>query len=157
MLVRILTEPRNALVPQFQMLFGMDKVELSFAEDAYKAIAKQAIEKKTGARGLRSIMVRPTTPQALLDDSRLTIQYLGLRARMGSSNRGRLFRDNFEPPFLCSSVYFTFRWDSKHVNSGVVIRYVIYAFSTVKSFNFGPHAILDHFFRTLARNASYTK
>ena len=57
MLVRILTEPRNALVPQYQMLFGMDKVELSFSADALKAIAKQAQEKKTGARGLRAIMV----------------------------------------------------------------------------------------------------
>ncbi|CAG0914117.1 unnamed protein product [Notodromas monacha] len=56
MLVRILTEPRNALVPQYQMLLGMDKVELSFSSDAMDAIARLAIEKKTGARGLRSIM-----------------------------------------------------------------------------------------------------
>jgi ATP-dependent Clp protease ATP-binding subunit ClpX len=56
MLVRILTEPRNALVPQYQMLLGMDKVQLSFSQGALKAIAKQAMEKKTGARGLRAIM-----------------------------------------------------------------------------------------------------
>lgn len=56
MLVRILTEPRNALVPQYQMLFGMDKVELVFSPEALRAIAKQAMEKKTGARGLRAIM-----------------------------------------------------------------------------------------------------
>lgn len=55
-LVRILTEPRNALVPQFQMLFGMDKVELTFSPEALRAISKQAMEKKTGARGLRAIM-----------------------------------------------------------------------------------------------------
>jgi len=56
MLVRILTEPKNALVPQYQMLFGMDKVELSFTKDALLEIAKMAISKKTGARGLRAIM-----------------------------------------------------------------------------------------------------
>jgi len=56
MLVRILTEPKNALVPQYQMLFGMDKVELNFTKDALMEISKMAISKKTGARGLRAIM-----------------------------------------------------------------------------------------------------
>lgn len=56
MLVKILTEPRNALVPQYQMLFGMDKVKLSFSPEALRAISKQAMEKKTGARGLRAIL-----------------------------------------------------------------------------------------------------
>merc|ERR1739844_562841 len=56
MLVRILTEPKNALVPQYQMLFGMDKVELNFTPGALKLIAKSAISKKTGARGLRAIL-----------------------------------------------------------------------------------------------------
>ncbi|XP_078539217.1 ATP-dependent clpX-like chaperone, mitochondrial isoform X2 [Lissotriton helveticus] len=55
-LVRILTEPRNAVVPQYQALFSMDKCELSITEDALKAIARLALERKTGARGLRSIM-----------------------------------------------------------------------------------------------------
>ncbi|GIY01751.1 ATP-dependent Clp protease ATP-binding subunit clpX-like, mitochondrial [Caerostris extrusa] len=56
MLVQILTEPKNALVPQFKMLFTMDKVELAFTEDALKSIAHSAMERKTGARGLRAIM-----------------------------------------------------------------------------------------------------
>lgn len=56
MLVRILTEPKNALVPQYQMLLGMDKVELTFTPGALKAIALKAINKKTGARGLRAIL-----------------------------------------------------------------------------------------------------
>jgi len=56
MLVRILTEPKNALVPQYQMLFGMDKVELKFTNEALAAISRMAIQKKTGARGLRAIM-----------------------------------------------------------------------------------------------------
>ncbi|SOC02672.1 ATP-dependent Clp protease ATP-binding subunit ClpX [Ureibacillus xyleni] len=55
-LVRILTEPKNALVKQYQKMLELDKVELEFEEDALKAIAKEAIERKTGARGLRSII-----------------------------------------------------------------------------------------------------
>lgn len=55
-LVRILKEPKNALVKQYQRLFEMDDVELEVAEDAVEAIAKLALERKTGARGLRSIM-----------------------------------------------------------------------------------------------------
>ena len=57
-LVRILTEPKNALIKQYQKLFEMDEVELIFEEDAVKRIAKQAMERKTGARGLRSIIER---------------------------------------------------------------------------------------------------
>ncbi|MCB9742215.1 MAG: ATP-dependent Clp protease ATP-binding subunit ClpX [Alphaproteobacteria bacterium] len=55
-LVRILTEPRNALVKQYKKLFEMEGVELKFTEEALQAIAKQALERKTGARGLRAIM-----------------------------------------------------------------------------------------------------
>lgn len=55
-LVRILTEPRNALVKQYQTLLSYDGVELEFDEDALQAIANKAIKRKTGARGLRSII-----------------------------------------------------------------------------------------------------
>ena len=55
-LVRILTEPRNALVKQYQRLFELDDVELEFTDDALEAIADQAILRGTGARGLRAIM-----------------------------------------------------------------------------------------------------
>ncbi len=55
-LVTILTEPKNALVKQYQRLFELESTKLTFTEDALKAIAKRAIERKTGARGLRSIM-----------------------------------------------------------------------------------------------------
>lgn len=61
-LINILTEPKNALTKQFQALFAMENVTLTFEPDALKAIAKQAIKRKTGARGLRSIVER-----ALLD------------------------------------------------------------------------------------------
>ncbi|WP_152654774.1 ATP-dependent protease ATP-binding subunit ClpX [Oceanobacillus sp. CFH 90083] len=55
-LIEILTKPKNALVKQYQKLFEIDNVELEFEEDALTEIAKKAIERKTGARGLRSII-----------------------------------------------------------------------------------------------------
>jgi len=55
-LVKVVSEPRNALVRQYQKLFEMENAELEFTEDAVRAIAKKAHEKKTGARGLRSII-----------------------------------------------------------------------------------------------------
>ena len=55
-LQRILTEPKNALVKQYQRFFAMDGVELVFTDDALKAIAQQAISHKTGARGLRTVL-----------------------------------------------------------------------------------------------------
>ena len=61
-LVRILTEPRNALEKQYKELFAMENVDLEFDEEALRAIAKKAIERKTGARGLRSII-----EEAMLD------------------------------------------------------------------------------------------
>lgn len=55
-LIQILTEPRNALVKQYQRLFEMEGVKLTFTAEALSAIARKAIQRKTGARGLRSIM-----------------------------------------------------------------------------------------------------
>jgi ATP-dependent Clp protease ATP-binding subunit ClpX len=55
-LITILTEPKNALVKQYQRMFEMENVKLSFPNDALSAIAKKAISRKTGARGLRSIL-----------------------------------------------------------------------------------------------------
>ena len=61
-LIKILTEPKNALVKQYQKLFDMEGVQLEIKPKALQAIAQKAMERKTGARGLRSIMER-----ALLD------------------------------------------------------------------------------------------
>jgi ATP-dependent Clp protease ATP-binding subunit ClpX len=55
-LVQILTEPKNALVKQYQRLFEMEDVSLTFTQDALRAVARRAISRKTGARGLRSIL-----------------------------------------------------------------------------------------------------
>ncbi|HHW17805.1 MAG TPA: ATP-dependent Clp protease ATP-binding subunit ClpX [Firmicutes bacterium] len=64
-LVRILVEPKNALIKQYQKMFAMDGVTLEFEEDAIRAIAKEAIRRNTGARGLR----------AVLEDRMLEIMY----------------------------------------------------------------------------------
>ncbi len=61
-LVRILTEPKNALVKQYQKMFEMEKVKLSFTKDSLKAIAREAMRRNSGARGLRAIM-----EEAMLD------------------------------------------------------------------------------------------
>ncbi len=55
-MVRILTEPKNSLIKQYQKLFSIDEVELNFEEEALLAIAKKSIKRKTGARGLRAIL-----------------------------------------------------------------------------------------------------
>ena len=60
-LIRILSEPKNALIRQYQKLLGMDNVELVFEEKAVGAIAKKAIERNTGARGLRAIIEKIMT------------------------------------------------------------------------------------------------
>jgi len=55
-LIEILTQPKNALTKQYQQLFEIEDVELDFREDALRAVARKAMERKSGARGLRSIM-----------------------------------------------------------------------------------------------------
>jgi len=55
-LIQILREPKNALVKQYQRLFEMERVNLKFTDGALVAIAKETLERKTGARGLRSIL-----------------------------------------------------------------------------------------------------
>jgi len=64
-LVRILTEPKNALIKQYQQMFLMDKVVLEFEDEAIRAVAREASKRKTGARGLR----------AVLEDKMLEIMY----------------------------------------------------------------------------------
>jgi ATP-dependent Clp protease ATP-binding subunit ClpX len=61
-LIQILTEPKNALIKQYQRMFSMEGVELEVRDEALHAISRRALARKTGARGLRSIL-----EQALLD------------------------------------------------------------------------------------------
>ncbi len=62
MMIKILTEPKNAIVKQFKKLLALDNVELTFTEDALEAAAEKALSYNTGARGLRTII-----EQVLLD------------------------------------------------------------------------------------------
>jgi ATP-dependent Clp protease ATP-binding subunit ClpX len=55
-LMRILTEPKNALVKQYQKLFDYENCELAFTDDGLRAVAELALERETGARGLRAVM-----------------------------------------------------------------------------------------------------
>jgi ATP-dependent Clp protease ATP-binding subunit ClpX len=55
-LIEILVKPKNALTKQYQKLFGFENVELKFTDEALKAIAQEALRRKTGARGLRSVI-----------------------------------------------------------------------------------------------------
>ena len=73
-LVRILKEPKNALVKQYKELFSMDNVALEFEDDALKAIARETMEKKTGARGLRGVMEDVLQPIMFEGPSDYTIE-----------------------------------------------------------------------------------
>jgi ATP-dependent Clp protease ATP-binding subunit ClpX len=75
-LIRILTEPKNALVKQFTRLFEMDNVKLTFSTDAFEFIVDKAIEFKTGARGLRSIL------EAILTDAMFDIPSQGKHSEL---------------------------------------------------------------------------
>ncbi len=66
-LVRILKEPKNAILKQYKALFSLDEVELEFTDDAIKLVAKKSFERKTGARGLRSIL------ESVMNDVMFTI------------------------------------------------------------------------------------
>ena len=61
-LVRVLKEPKNSIVKQYQALFKMDNVDLDFTDDALRMVARKTIERKSGARGLRSVMENMLIP-----------------------------------------------------------------------------------------------
>ena len=73
-LVRILKEPRNSLVKQYQALMDMDGVELEFEEEALQEVAKVAMDRKTGARGLRSVIEKTMNDVMYESPSDKTIQ-----------------------------------------------------------------------------------
>ena len=90
-LVRILTEPRNALVKQYQKLFELEGVKLKFTKDSLKAVAKESLDRKSGARGLR----------AILETVMLDIMYdLPSRSGVGECIIGEEVILNNEPPLL---------------------------------------------------------
>ena len=80
-LIQILTKPKNALIKQYQALFGLEKVELDFTPEALKAMAKKALERKTGARGLRSIV------ESVLLDTMMIYRLLRIYKKLSLMNR----------------------------------------------------------------------
>lgn len=95
-LVRVLTEPKNSLVKQYKELFRMDGVELTFREDALDAIAEQALDRGTGARGLRAIMEEVLVPVMfeLPDDDTVTEVVVTAEAVRGETGP-ELIRDSY--------------------------------------------------------------
>ena len=79
-LVRILCEPKNAILKQYKRLFEMDHVELDFTPEALRAVADKALERRTGARGLRSIMEETLTPLMYEVPSDYTIEKITITA-----------------------------------------------------------------------------
>ncbi|WP_369297665.1 ATP-dependent Clp protease ATP-binding subunit ClpX [uncultured Neglectibacter sp.] len=81
-LVRILKEPKNSLVAQYKKLFDLDKVDLEFTDDALNAIAKKTLERKTGARGLKSIMEGVLMPTMYRVPSDYTVEKVVITREM---------------------------------------------------------------------------
>ena len=81
-LVRILREPKNSLLKQYQKLFDLDKVDLEFTEEALRSVARQTLERKTGARGLRSILEGVLMPMMYKVPSDYTIEKVKITKQM---------------------------------------------------------------------------
>ncbi len=93
-LIKILTEPKNSIIKQYQRLFALDNVELIFEESALKTIAQKAIERNTGARGLRSIMEDTLKTLMYEVPSDHTIEKVTITAdTIENNNNAKLTRD----------------------------------------------------------------
>ncbi len=104
-LVRILTEPKNSLIKQYKKLFALDKVDLEFKDSALKAVAKKAIERNIGARGLRSI-IEETLQKVMFDvPSDHTIEKVVVDGDVikGKSKPEFLYDENREPVVISIS------------------------------------------------------
>ena len=98
-IILTLTEPKNALMKQYQALLDMDGVKLEFTEDALKEIAHMAVERKTGARGLRSIMeaIMMDVMYEIPSDSTIGICTITKDVVDGASEPELVYRDNTVP------------------------------------------------------------
>ena len=97
-LVRILTEPRNALVRQYKAMFALDDVELVFTDEALQMAAELAIERDTGARGLRSIIERQLLDVMFEIPSRDDIRKVVINAEaLVGDNRPLIMSENETP------------------------------------------------------------
>ncbi len=96
-LVRILTEPKNALTKQYQALLAMDNVELQFQPKALEAIAKKAVERQIGARGLRAVMEETMTKIMYAIPSDLSIQKVVITPDAIEGKEPKILRDKAKP------------------------------------------------------------
>jgi len=96
-LVRILTEPKNALTKQYQALLAMDNVELQFQPKALEAVAKKAVERRIGARGLRAVMEETMTKIMYVIPSDLTIQKVVITPDAVEGKEPKILRDKAKP------------------------------------------------------------
>ncbi len=104
-LIRILTEPKNSLIKQYKKLFELDKVELEFKDSALEAVAKKAIERNIGARGLRSI-IEETLQKVMFDvPSDHTIEKVVIDGDviLGKNKPEFLYNENREPVMISIS------------------------------------------------------
>ncbi len=101
-LVRILTEPKNAIVKQYQTMLGFDNVDLEFTQDALEAVADKAIEMNIGARGLRSIMESIMTDIMYSVPSDETIEKIVINAACvnGTEKPDIIHRDSLQSPAI---------------------------------------------------------
>lgn len=96
-LVRILREPKNALVKQYQTLLALDGVELEIAEDALNAIAQKALDRQIGARGLRAVMEKVMTDIMFRIPSDLSIHKVIITAETIDGAAPEILRDEANP------------------------------------------------------------
>ena len=96
-LVRILLEPKNALVKQYEALLAMDHVALEITPDALEAVAEKAIERQIGARGLRAVMEQTMMKVMFAIPSDLTIKKVIIDAECINGGMPKLQRDKINP------------------------------------------------------------
>ncbi len=96
-LVRILREPKNALVKQYQKLFELDNVELEITDDALESIAQKALDRQIGARGLRAVMEKVMTDLMFRIPSDLTIRKVIINAQTVEGEPAQILRDEENP------------------------------------------------------------
>ena len=102
-LVKILVEPKNSLVKQYKKLFSLDKVELEFTDEALRAVAKKAIERNIGARGLRSIMEEILTDVMFNVPSDHTIEKVIINEKVvQGDSKPEYIRDESRQPVVIS-------------------------------------------------------
>ena len=96
-LIRILTEPKNALVKQYEKLFALDNVELEIPVDALEAVAEKAVKRQIGARGLRAVMEEVMTKIMFVIPSDLAIKKVIITPECVDGGDPKVIRDEKNP------------------------------------------------------------